>query len=322
MRAISRAKQENIRRGNLFVPLIFSFGAKLEDLPVDVFLNDPTKLSNSLRTIQNYFQVDGVVCYGDDTVLAEILGKMDPASLMSTPVPTSKKGFEELESRIAGIAEKGRVATALEVAKRLNILLPDTIIMGVVPGPVKLASQITGLSSGDLISEQDLLVQTTKATLTFARALGETGIDMLMVREDALPLIDSKSLRLLTRCYSPLWNTAKYYGFHAFLMPGELLTENVAPLKKIVDGIIFPAGTDPETWQKFKKISFSLPVSLLEKEQDEIESFLSEGGILDALNSSRLLLVTTDKEVPETIHKEYMIRGIRVVRDFLNKDLN
>ena len=58
------------------------------------------------------------------------------------------------------------------------------------------------------------------------------------------------------------------------------------------------------------------------KEQDEIESFLSEGGILDALNSSRLLLVTTDQEVPETIHKEYMIRGITVVRDFLNKDLN
>ena len=313
MKSISRAKKENIRKGNLFVPIIFSFGAKLEDLPVEVFLNDPTKLSNSLRTIQNYFQVDGVVCYGDDTVLAEVLGKIDPPS---------KNGFEELESRIAGIAETGRVATALEVAKRLNILLPDTIIMGVVPGPVKLASQLTGLSSRDLISEQDLLVQTTKATLTFARALGETGIDMLMVREDALPPIDSKSLRLLTRCYSPLWNTAKYYGFYAFLMPSKLLTENVAPLKKIVGGIIFPAGTDPETWQKFKKISFSLPVALLEKEQDEIESFLSEGGILDALNSSRLLLVTTDKEVPETIHKEFMIRGIRVVRDFLNKDLN
>ena len=54
---MSRNKKERLKRGRIFVPLIFSFGAALEDLPLEEFLGDPTKISNTLRLIQNYFQV-------------------------------------------------------------------------------------------------------------------------------------------------------------------------------------------------------------------------------------------------------------------------
>ncbi|MFH0957381.1 MAG: hypothetical protein V1897_01625, partial [Pseudomonadota bacterium] len=72
-------------------------------------------------------------------------------------------------------------------------------------------------------------------------------------------------------------------------------------------------------WNKFKKRSFSVPVDLIEKEREEIESFLTTSAVKESLDSSRLFLVTTDNEILDNVNKEFMIRGIETIRDFVKK---
>ncbi len=317
---MSKIKKERLKKGNLFVPLIFSFGAKIEDLAPEAFLKDPTKISNALRTIQNYFRVDGVVCYGDKTVLAEALGC---GLEWNGPAPSIRSLPEapgELEDRVASLAERGRVGTAIEVTKRLNVLLPDSILMCLLPGPLTLARQLTGFSPTDVFSRPDLMGVATKAILAFSKALGDAGIDMLLFSEEDLPALDEEKLRDLRRCYGPIWNTAKFYEAFPLLMMEHFAMEHAVLLRKIMDGLVYPVDHIPEKLDRASKMSLSFPVSLLESDTEEIESLLSKEHILQALHSRAILLFTTDDEVPATIHKEHMIRGIQAIHEVLKKE--
>jgi hypothetical protein len=312
---MSKTKKDLLRKGGLFVPLIFSFGAKIEDLPLDVFLDDPTKISNSLRTINSFLNVDGIVCSGNDRMLADALRSLISQEEGTLMDPDEKASVSELDAAIPKLVNEGRPAVILEVAKRLGILLPDTPVLAVVASPLKLASQLTGLEPQALLLSPDLLGATTKAVLTFLRALGETGIDMVSIQEDNMPPLAPKHQSMLNRCYSPLWNTAKFYGMQALFMPENMLPENVLMYKKIIDRIVFPTGTSTELIEKFKKPSFSVPSVLLEKDADEIESFLLNSDIAAALQSKKLFLVTTEQEVPGDIDKERMIQGIQKIKE-------
>jgi hypothetical protein len=316
---MSRVKKERLKKGGLFIPLIFSFGAALEDMPLKEFLRDATKLSNTLRTLQNYFQVDGIVCYADTTVLAESLGCRLSNDRYPQVVEPLGRFPEDFEARLAELPQVGRVATAIEVTKRLNILLPDSILLCLVPGPVTLASQLIGRPSVELLNHREILEMAAKASLILTKALGDGGIDIVVIREETLPLLDEETTKILSRCYAPIWNTAEFYDLSPLLMIGEFLPENTDRLHKLVDSIVFPADNVPETLHKAKKLSFALPVSLLEKDHEEIEAFLAKKGISDAAEASRLFLVTTDHEVPKSIHKEFMIKGIQTIRDLLKK---
>jgi hypothetical protein len=316
---VSRLKKDRLKKGNLFVPLIFTFGAALEDMSLGEFLQEPTKISNTLRLIQRHFQVDGLVCYADNTLLAEALGcRVSTASYPSKVEPFQEwqEGFEE---RVGNLVESGRAVTALEVTKRLNMLLPESMLIGLVTGPLTLAGQLSGLTSLELLSCPDFLALATKASLTFAKALGDAGTDILIIWEQAVPLPTDEAVKGLSRCYAPIWNTAKFYDVAPLLMVDEFEPKNTNRLRRLVDGLIFPADTDAEHWNKVKRRSFAVPVSLLEKEPWEIESFLTESGIAGSLASGQLFLVTTDHEVPETINKEFMIRGIETIRDFVRR---
>ncbi len=316
---MSRSKKDLLKKGCLFIPLIHSFGATCEDLPLDCFLDNPTKISNSLRTINAFFQGDGTVCCGDEAMLFEALRPSAPTDQTSFVDPEAKESFALIEYGIGRLAHEGRPAVTLEVAKRLGILLPENIILAVIAGPVKLATQLTGLGAGEILQHPDFLGLTTKATLTFLRTMGETGIDLVAVREDFMGPVETRYSTVLNRCYSPLWNTAKFYGMHALLMPERFALENTELYKKLVNKIIFPTGTSPEALKIFRKPSFSFPCSLLEKEIDEIESFLLQSDIMESIKTNGVFMVTTDREVPGTIDKERMIKGIKKIRDVLNQ---
>jgi hypothetical protein len=316
---VSRLKKDRLKKGNLFVPLIFSFGAALEDLPLDEFLEEPTKISNTLRMIQNYFQVDGVICYADSTALAEALG-CGICKDTYPPTVEPREGWQEgFEQRFPELVHVGRVATALEVTKRLNILLPESMLMGVVTGPLTLAGQLSGLTGVELLGRPEMLGLAAKASLTFAKALGDAGIDILIILENAVPPLTEEAARVVGRCYSPIWNTAKFYDLASLLMVEEFHLESTDRLRPLVDGLILPAASGPDLWGKVKRHSFSLPVSLLEREPEDIEFFLKESAIAGSLESAQLFLVTTEREVPRAINKELMIRGIETIRDFLKR---
>lgn len=316
----SRTKKNRIRAGNLFVPQIFSFGAALEEMSIEEFLDDPTKISNTLRMIQNFFQVDGVFCYADSTVLAEALGcNISKHSYPPTVRPLSDD-VENLNAKMGGLTQGGRIATVLEVTKRLNILLPECVIVGLVTGPLTLAGQLSGRKGSAVFEYSDLLGSASKASLIFSKALGETGIDVLMMYEKSFPLLDDNSAKAIAKLYAPIWNTAKFYDIKSLLMVEEFLPENMPLLRRVTEGLVFPLELTSDSWQKVRKPSLSLPFSLLEKEPNEIESFLKNFRVLNESESSNFFMLTTDSEVPASINKEFMIRGIQTIRDLLKRD--
>jgi hypothetical protein len=315
---MSRVKKEILDKGKLFVPIIFSFGSVLEDMSLKEFLGDATKISNALRTIQGYFQVDGVTCYADRTIMAEALGcslewsETLPAIRPLPSVPT------EIDAVIDKALRDGRLGIAVEVARRLNTLLSDTILMCSISGPLTLAVQLLGTNPRQAFERRDVLNLSIKAILAFSKALGDVGVDLLLFTEEELPVLDEILLKELRRCYSPIWNTAKFYDMFPLLTVKEFMMENIEPLGRIIDNLVLPAHYALKGLQAPARRSFALPVEVLEKEPDEIEAFLRETSI--GTGSSRsFFLLTTDNEVPKSINKELMIRGIQIVKQFVRR---
>ena len=58
----------------LFLPIVFSLGARVENISLRNFLTNPTKISNALRQIRTHLRRDGVTCYFDPYLEAEALG--------------------------------------------------------------------------------------------------------------------------------------------------------------------------------------------------------------------------------------------------------
>src|SRR5215813_790750 len=78
-RVTPRQIVEELSRGNspprpLFVPMVFSLGAKLEDLPLASFLSNATKITNTARQIRTHLRADGFCCYFDPFLEVEALG--------------------------------------------------------------------------------------------------------------------------------------------------------------------------------------------------------------------------------------------------------
>ena len=47
----------------LFLPIVFSLGAKVENVPLATFLGNPAKISSALRQTRGPLGTDGVACY-------------------------------------------------------------------------------------------------------------------------------------------------------------------------------------------------------------------------------------------------------------------
>ncbi|MGB0034705.1 MAG: uroporphyrinogen decarboxylase family protein, partial [Candidatus Acidiferrales bacterium] len=133
----------------LFLPIVFSLGARVENIPLRTYLTNPTKISNSLRQIRGPLRSDGLACYFDPFLEVEALGAElrwesdeKPPSIhwpQSSPKGEIPAGLRSPEEA----AKSGRVPVALEVIRRLNSLLRDeSILMAGVTGPFTLAARL------------------------------------------------------------------------------------------------------------------------------------------------------------------------------------
>ncbi len=131
----------------LFIPLIFTLAAKLEGIPLPVFLANPTKLANALTAIHHHLRTDGVVCYFDLTLGAEALGcQLDWRTAPPTIVSRPLEGVQALSHlSLHNLEGRGRISVALEVVRRLRITLRDepALLVGLA-GPLRLGQQLFG----------------------------------------------------------------------------------------------------------------------------------------------------------------------------------
>ncbi|MFZ0737483.1 MAG: uroporphyrinogen decarboxylase family protein [Candidatus Acidiferrales bacterium] len=206
----------------LLVPIVFSLGARLENLPLPTFLGNATKISNSLRQIRGHLRSDGVSCYFDPFLEAEALGGALQWTAEDRP-PTlcwpenSQKGELPNSLRSAEEAAKsGRVTVAAEVIRRLSSLRrDDSLLMAGVTGPFTLAARILQVENNDGLYREDLTdsaVELAAAAITrISAAFVEAGANLIFIQEGALPIFSAASCEEWATLLAPALNTIRFF---------------------------------------------------------------------------------------------------------------
>lgn len=206
----------------LFLPIVFSLGASVENIPLDTFLSNPTKISSSLRQMRGHLRADGVACYFDPYLEVEALGATvqlhpgdQPPTIHwrhSTPRGEVPEGLRSPEEALRG----GRVPVAVEVIRRMNSLgNRDFLLMAGVTGPLTLASRITGLDPREKVHGEDVptsaLEFAASVDTQLATAFLEAGADLIVIQEDILPAQTAESYDFWANLLTPTINVIRFY---------------------------------------------------------------------------------------------------------------
>src|SRR6202050_2652188 len=206
----------------LFLPIVFSLGAKVENLPLREFLGNATKISNSLRQIRSHLRSDGVACYFDPYLGAEALGAVlqwqtaDQPPAIQWPHSAEKgevpKGLRSPEDA----AKSTRVTVAVEAIRRLKSLLRDEpLLMAGVTGPFTLAARITGLQQGNAARREDFsdtALELAAATITqIASKFVEAGANVIFIQEDVVPKLSVEDCEAWASLLAPAINIVRFY---------------------------------------------------------------------------------------------------------------
>src|SRR5215472_1009233 len=181
----------------LFLPIVFSVGARVENIPLEAFLSSPTKITSSLRQMRGHLRADGVACYFDPYLEVEALGATlqrhseDQPPTIHWRYSTRRGEVPEVRSPEEAV-RGGRVPVAVEVIRRMNSLANrDFLLMAGVTGPLTLAARITGLDPKEKVHGEDVsasaLELAASVVTPVATAFLEAGADLIVIQEEILP---------------------------------------------------------------------------------------------------------------------------------------
>jgi hypothetical protein len=201
----------------LFVPLIFSLAAKLEDIPLSTFMSNPTKISNSLVALYRRLHVDGVTCYYDLFIVAEALGcKLDwSAGIPLFEKPDRETALNMLQQDPGEVKQRDRFPVALEVVHRLQSTLRNGPVLVVgLPGPLRVSQQLFGQDFWqELVEEEDLALDSFESlveiTISVAQAFCVAGTHLLYFDELDIPV---EFLANWEGMMIALWKTVRFHG--------------------------------------------------------------------------------------------------------------
>ena len=201
----------------LFVPLIFSLAAKLEDIPLSTFVSNPTKIANSLVALYQRLHPDGITCYFDLFMLAEALGGSLDWSAASPQYekPAMETALKMLRRVPGEIKQSGRLPVALEVVRRLQGTLCNgpALVVG-LPGPLRIAQQLFGQDYlQELVEEKedalDSFESLVEITISVAQAFCLAGVHLLYFDELDIPM---EFVSNWEDMMVALWKTVRFHG--------------------------------------------------------------------------------------------------------------
>ena len=237
-------------------PIVMHFGpyaARLRQLSYQQVTTDATLLANALQGAQRLFGCDGLIILADPTMEAEACGcrvewRDDLPVLTSHPLA----GVAPADIAVAGMETVGRLAVALEAARRLEAVIGrDVALLGAVTGPVALAGLLRGptfLAELEQESESALraLDLASQITVHVAKQYLQLGIHLLVVVDAALGRLDQAPFARVASNLRTLWNVADFFDARILLQTeisdssgieglvglgaGGLLLEGGAPL--------------------------------------------------------------------------------------------
>ncbi|MGA8223339.1 MAG: uroporphyrinogen decarboxylase family protein [Candidatus Acidiferrales bacterium] len=206
----------------LLLPIVFSLGAKIENTPRRVFLNNATKISNSLRQIRTHLRSDGVACYFDPHLEMEALGAKlvwhedSQPPTITWPQPAAKGTLPGNLRSPEDAAKTPRAKVAVEVITRLKSLFRDEpLLMAGVTGPFTLAARLTQLDQNEAARPEDLpaaaIELAASAITSLSSAFVEAGAHVLFIQEEFLPALAPETCESWASLLAPTFNIIRFY---------------------------------------------------------------------------------------------------------------
>ena len=218
----------------LFLPIVFSLGARIENLPLRSFLSNPTKITNALRQISGRLPADGITCYFDPYLEVEALGadlRWQSDGQLPTvcwPAPARKGELPQSLRSPEAAVKAGRIGIAAEVIRRLTSLVrDDALLMAGVSGPFTLAASFLQIVEQEWVDNDvsSSALDLAAAMLTQTSSLFvEAGAQVILIHEGVLPPLSDERVDDWANRLSPVFNIIRFYG----ALPLLLLTNPAA----------------------------------------------------------------------------------------------
>jgi hypothetical protein len=205
----------------LLLPIVFSLGAKIENLPLAAFLENPAKICSALRQIRGYVGTDGVSCYFDPYLEAEMLGAQvrrgsDGTAEISWSGDAASGALLEGLVSVEDAMHSPRVGVAVDVIGRMKTILRDEpLLMAGVTGPLTLAARLTQRNLEGPLQVQDLpphAVELSNGVFAgLARTLAEAGANAVLIQEDVEPLFSEDTRAAWIMEIASACNVIRFY---------------------------------------------------------------------------------------------------------------
>ncbi len=304
----------------LFLPIVFSLGARIENVSLRNFLTNPTKISNALRQIRTHLRSDGITCYFDPYLEAEALGGiLDWESdarhpSLRWPQPSHDGELPEGLCEPDETAKRGRVPIAMEVIRRLKPLVRDDfLLVAGVTGPLTLAAQLAQINTSESARKQSppdsALSLAADVTPVVARALVEAGANVILIREELLPSSADAQADWSSRLASTI-NIIRFYEALPVLLlsPARHATNEIENiLREPWDAVVSaPIDVAPgfATERHATGHGISLPAPAFEPDQSNAAQLTTD--LRKLIPEFHPALVTTTSDLPTTADLKYL----------------
>lgn len=316
----------------LFLPIVFSHGARIENLPLRSFLANPTKIFNSLRQIRAHLRSDGITCYFDPFLEAEQLGGVvqwedgDQQESVHWPHAAADEASDVAPSD--DLTTNNRVAVAIDVIRRLKaVLRDDCLLMTSVTGPLTLGVLLTIAGTQPVARYQDILPTAldlgAAVTSGIAKSFVEAGVNVIFLREDFIPVLSADDAAEWSSRLATAINIVRFYE----ALPVLLLTcsrsinqSSAAIAAQPWDCVVCPIvrGTTAESLRELSNLGparfgMALPTDAFETGTAAgagLETFLPS-----AISDLRPSIVTTAGDVPAAADMERLKKVWETIRN-------
>ena len=248
-RAMIRAMlQGDLLPRPLLLPIVFSLGARLENLSPRAFLANATRIANSQRQIRKVLGLDGVTCYFDPYLEAEAFGceltwSADEMTRVLRPLGGNAVDLRERLRAPEEIVQRGQIPVACDVLRRLKMMLPgEPALMAGVSGPCALADLLVGSACAVESSRHGVIDFAAELTAAVCTSFLQSGANVIFLREDGASIQDCKQWAELL---SPIVNFIRFYeALPVLLFDGPPPESALAALEAGCERVICPGAID------------------------------------------------------------------------------
>jgi uroporphyrinogen decarboxylase len=303
------------------MPWVCIHAARLEQLPLQKMLSDPSLLARALQNAHELYGYDIVLNIFDPTIEAEACGcAVKWTSDRELPVLEDHPPIDDIdEEAIFNIRNRGRLPAVLEATKRLKINLGRTVALaGVVTGPFTLASHLTGHNVLDGLHSnperaKNRIELAGRVCLEVCKAYCELELDLVVLADSVMPQLPTGYLPLALSVLKPLVNVIRFYDSVPLLLAHGCTKDSLGLLMKTeVDSMVVDGNIESESRQKIPHciVGRTISSSVLKGPKDKLIAHIK-----DCLRGDwRGLFISTEWQVPYDMPPENMREIIKCIR--------